>query len=235
MEKPILHVENLSKSFGGLKLFDGVNIALCSGTVNSLFGGNGSGKTTLFNMTGGYDKPDAGRIYFDGLAIKARKEFAIAKAGIGRMWQDPAVFPNHTILQNLLVSAKTHAGQYFLNYIFRSGLVRREETDLRDKAQGILRKLKLGDKADRVAGSLSLGERKLLNVSMLLMNDARLLLLDEPFSNVNPHTIERISEALVGLREEGRTIFMIEHKIRFAEAISDHLFRIENYRIVRLN
>lgn len=235
MEKPILHVENLSKSFGGLKLFDGVNIALRPGTINSLFGGNGSGKTTLFNLIGGYDKPDAGSIHFDGLAVKVHNEFAIARAGIGRMWQDPAVFPNHTVLQNLLVSAKTHPGEYFLNYVFRGGLIKQKEAGLTDKAHGILRKLKLDDKSDRLAGSLSLGETKLLSISMLLMNDARLLLLDEPFSNVNPDTIERISEALVGLRGESRTIFMIEHKIRFAEAVSDHLFRIENYRIVQLN
>ena len=235
MENPILHVENLSKSFGGLKLFDGVNITLRPGTVNSLFGSNGSGKTTFFNLIGGYDRPDAGRIHFDGLTIKFHNEFAIANAGIGRMWQDPTVFPNHTVLQNLLVSAKTHPGEYFLNYIFRGDLIRKREADLTDRAHGVLQKLKLGSKSDRLAGSLSLGEKKLLSISMLLMNDARLLLLDEPFSSVNPDTIERISEVLVELRGEGRTIFMIEHKIRFAEAISDHQFKIENYRITQLN
>jgi len=235
MDKPILHVENLSKSFGGLKLFDGVNITLRPGTINSLFGSNGSGKTTFFNLIGGYDKPDAGRIHFDGLTIKVHKEFAIARVGVGRMWQDPTVFPNHTVLQNLLVSAKMHPGEYFLNYIFKGDSIRRKEAALTDKALGILHKFKLGDKSGRLAGSLSLGEKKLLSISMLLMNDARLLLLDEPFSSVNPDTIERISEALVELRGDGRTIFMIEHKIKFAEAISDHLFKIENYRIVQLN
>jgi branched-chain amino acid transport system ATP-binding protein len=235
MEQPILHVENLGKSFGGLKLFDGVNITLRPATINSLFGSNGSGKTTFFNMLGGYDKPDAGRMYFDGLTIKFHNEFAIAKAGIGRMWQEPTVFPNHTVLQNLLVSAKTHPGEHFLNYIFRGNLIRRREADLTDRARGVLRKFKLGCKLDQRAGSLSLGEKKLLSISMLLMNDARLLLLDEPFSSVNPDTIERISEVLVELREEGRTIFMIEHKIKFAKAISDHLFKIENHRIVQMN
>jgi neutral amino acid transport system ATP-binding protein len=235
MEKPILHVENLSKSFGGLKLFDGVNMTLHPGTVNSLFGSNGSGKTTFFNLIGGYDRPDAGRIRFDGLTIKFHNEFGIANAGIGRMWQDPTVFPNHTVLQNLLVSTKTHPGENFLNYIFRGNLIKRREAELTDRARGVLQKLKLGSKSDRLAGSLSLGEKKLLSISMLLMNDARLLLLDEPFSGVNPDTIERISEILVELRGEGRAIFMIEHKIRFAEAISDHQFKIESHRINRLN
>jgi neutral amino acid transport system ATP-binding protein len=235
MEKPILQIENLSKSFGGLKLFDGVNITLRPGTINSLFGSNGSGKTTFFNLIGGYDKPDAGTIYFDGLTIKVHDEFAIAQAGIGRMWQDPTVFPNHTVLQNLLVSAKAHPGEYFLNYFFRSKLIKRREADLADKARGVLRKFKLGNKAEQFAGSLSLGEKKLLSISMLLMNDARLLLLDEPFSSVNPDTIERISDVLLELRDNGRTIFMIEHKIKFAEAISDHLFKIEDYKIHQLN
>jgi len=235
MKAPILNVEDLSKSFDGLKLFERVNISLCPGTINSLFGSNGSGKTTFFNLIGGYDKPDAGRIHFEGLAIKFHNEFAIAKAGIGRMWQDPNVFPNHTVMQNLLVSAKSHPGEYFLNYVFKRSLIKKREVNLTDKACDVLQMFRLGGKSDQFAGSLSLGERKLLSISMLLMNDARLLLLDEPFSSVNPDTIERISEVLVRLKQEGRTIFMIEHKIRFAEAISDHQFKIENHGITQLN
>lgn len=230
-----MHIDNLSKSFGGLKLFDGVNIALQQGTINSLFGGNGSGKTTFFNLIGGYEKPDAGVIHFNGLRIKFHNESVIARAGIGRMWQDPSVFPNHTVLQNLLVSAKTHPGERFFNYVFNRTSIKRKEVELTEKAYGVLQKFKLGNKSEQTAGSLSLGEKKLLSISMLLMNDALLLLLDEPFSGVNPDTIERISEALVELKGEGRTIFMIEHKIKFAEAISDHLFKIENYKITQLN
>lgn len=235
MSKRILNIENLSKSFGGLKLFDEVNISLQQGTINALFGSNGSGKTTFFNLIGGYEKPDAGKIHFNGLTIKYHNEFEIAKAGIGKMWQEPTVFPNHSVLQNLLVSDKTHPGEYFLNYIFRSRSIKIKEAILKDKANIILQKFKLGDKGKQLAGSLSLGERKLLSISMLLMNDAQLLLLDEPFSNVNPDTIERISEALKGLRSEGKTVFMIEHKIKFAEAISDNIFMIENYKIEKLN
>lgn len=235
MENQILHIDNLSKSFGGLKLFDEVNISLQQGTINSLFGSNGSGKTTFFNLISGYEKPDSGKIHFNGLTIKFHNESVIARAGIGKMWQDPTVFPNHTVLQNLLVSDKTHPGEYFLNYIFKPKSIRRKEAELKDKAHTILQKFKLGNKADQLAGSLSLGERKLLSISMLLMNEARLLLLDEPFSSVNPDTIERISEVLTELRNKGKTIFMIEHKIKFAEAISDYLFKIENYKINRLN
>lgn len=233
--KPILHIENLSKSFEGLRLFEDVNITLQQGTINSLFGGNGSGKTTFFNLIGGYEKPDAGKIHFNGLTIKYHNEFSIAKAGVGKMWQEPSVFPNHTVLQNLLVSDKTHPGEYFFNYFFRLRSIKKKEHELKDKAMDILQRFRLKDKSEQLAGSLSLGERKLLSIAMLLMNDARLLLLDEPFSAIKPDTIERISNALTELRGAGKTVFMIEHKIKFAEAISDHCFKIENYKIEPLN
>lgn len=235
MENQILQIENLSKSFDGLKLFDNVNIALRRGTINSLFGSNGSGKTTFFNLIGGYDQPDSGKIHFDGITIKFHNEYAIAKAGIGKMWQDPTVFPNHTVLENLLVSDKTHPGEKFFNYISRRQSIKNREKELKEKASGVLRKFKLETKANQLAGSLSLGERKLLSISMLLMNDASLLLLDEPFSGVNSATIERISKVLDELRSEGRTIFMIEHKIKFAEAVSNSLYKIEDYKIEKFN
>ena len=100
----MISVNNVSLSFGKRVLFDEVNIDLQQGTISSLFGGNGSGKTTFFNLIGGYEKPDSGKIHFNGMTIKFHNEFAIAKAGIGKMWQDPTVFPNHTVLDNLLVS-----------------------------------------------------------------------------------------------------------------------------------
>jgi len=235
MEKEILKVENLSKSFGGLKLFDGVTFSLREGTINSLFGSNGSGKTTFFNLIGGYEKPDTGKIHFNGVTVKTHNEFVIAKAGIGRMWQDPTIFPNHSVIENLLVSSKRHPGESLLNYLFQRRLIKNTESILRQNAKSILKKLGLSEKAEQLAGGLSLGEKKLLSISMLLMNDARLFLLDEPFSGVNPITIERISQTLLELKNEGRTVFMIEHKIKFAEAISDRLFKIENYDIRELN
>jgi neutral amino acid transport system ATP-binding protein len=235
MRKEILHIENLSKSFNGLNLFSQVNLSIKEGTINSLFGNNGSGKTTFFNLIAGYEKPNEGKIFFDGMKIKYHDEFHIAHAGIGRMWQDPMIFPNHTVLQNMLVSSKSNPGEVFCNYFFNRKSIKLKEIELEEKAINVLSKLKLTGKENQLAGSLSLGERKLLSISMLLMNDANLLLLDEPFSNVNSNTIEKMSESLNEVKTNGKTIIMIEHKIKFAEAISDHCFCIQNQKIKEKN
>jgi ABC-type branched-subunit amino acid transport system ATPase component len=144
MSKTILHIEKLSKSFGGLKLFNEVNIELQEGSINALFGNNGSGKTTFFNLIGGYEKPDAGKIHFNGLTIKYHNEFEIAKAGIGKMWQEPTVFPNHTVLQNLMVSDKTHPGELFLNYIFRGRTIHTKRNGTESESTKHFAKIQVG-------------------------------------------------------------------------------------------
>jgi ABC-type branched-subunit amino acid transport system ATPase component len=231
MQEPILQIKHLSKSFGGIKLFEDVNMTLMPGTINVLQGSNGSGKTTLINMVSGYEKPDEGAIYFYGWPIKYNQAATLARKGIGKMWQEPTVFPNHTVLQNLLVSSKAHLGEYFLNYFICPRTIAQQERRLSDHAMSILGRFKLAEKSGQLVGNLSPGERKLLSISMLFMNDAHLLILDEPFSSVTLDTIARISEGLVELRAAGKTILMIEHKIKFAMPISDNLFRIEQFKI----
>jgi neutral amino acid transport system ATP-binding protein len=228
---PILIIKDLSKSFEGLKLFDTVNISLPGASINCLFGGNGSGKTTFFNMLGGFVKPDSGSIHFNGSAIKYHSQSTLARIGIAKMWQEPMIFPNHTVLQNLIVCEKKHPGEHLLNYVFYRSRIRKTENELRDKAMRVLARFRLNGRSDDKAGQLSLGERKLLNISMLLMNEAQLLLLDEPFSGVNPDTIDKMSEALLELKYQGKTIFMIEHKINYALRISDNSYKVVNYKI----
>lgn len=231
MKPVILHIDNLNKSFEGLQLLKNAQLSIQEGTINSLFGNNGSGKTTLFNMIAGYEKPDSGTINFNNHPVNYRHPHKVALAGIGKMWQEPAIFPNHTVLENLLVSDKVHPGQYFLNYLLMPRSIRQKEEALKIKAGVILHRFKLGEKLTHKAGTLSLGERKLLNISMLFMNDTRLFLLDEPFSNINPGSIGLISAALNEIKSEGKTILMIEHKAKYASAISDHLFRISGHCI----
>jgi len=231
MKNNVLHIENLSKSFNGLKLFDTVNLSLEKCTISSLFGSNGTGKTTFFNLIGGYEKPNNGKIYFNGNSIKYHNEYTLAKAGIGRMWQNPSVFPNHSVMQNLLVSYKNHPGERFLPYFYKKRIIKRKENEIKMKALSTLKRFKLEGKENVLAGNLSLGEKKLLSISMLVISDASLLLLDEPFSNVNSNTIECMSEVLFDLKKDGKTIFMIEHKVKFAKSMSDRCFMIENQKI----
>ena len=227
----ILSIENVTKAYGGLKLFDGISLKLTSGTISSLFGGNGCGKTTLFNLIGGYDSPDSGKIRFRELIVVPSNQRSIVLAGLGRMWQTPAIFPNHSVIENLLASAKAHPGESVSSYIFRRRAVMKEEGRLREEAMGLLTRLNLERHEKNAAGILSLGERKLLSLGMLMINRSSLFLLDEPFSGVPPKTIDLISALLVNLRTEGKAIFMIEHKTPFARAISNDVYIIEEKQI----
>ncbi len=231
MSNTILEIENVSKSFDGLHLFRETNLTIQRKTINSLFGSNGAGKTTFFNMIAGYIKPTSGRIYFYKEKVDKYNPSSIAYLGLGKMWQTPEVFQNHSVLENLLVSTKDHPGERILNYLFNRKAIYKKEKEARDRAYHIIDKIGLQGKGDQKAGSLSFGESKLLSIAMLIMNDAKLLLLDEPFSNVNPRTVEGISNTLIELKNLGHTIFMIEHKVKFAEAISDHCFMINNEQI----
>lgn len=230
----VLRVEDLHKSFGGRRLFDGANLQIAPASINSLFGNNGSGKTTFLNMLGGYDSADSGSIMFGNERVNPGMETRLARAGLGRMWQTPAVFPGHTLLQNLEASAPDHLGMNPFNYLIAPWSVRESVNSVRHEASDVLEVLGLAKKAGERAGRVVLGDRKLLSIGMLIMNRSRLLLLDEPFSGIVPETIGRISALLVKLKADGRTIFMIEHKVAFAKEISDRVFQIENRRIERL-
>jgi neutral amino acid transport system ATP-binding protein len=228
-------VDKISKGFGGLILFDQVNLAINTNTINCLIGSNGAGKTTFFNMLTGYEKPDQGSIWFGEKQITHYPAYKIARSGIGKLWQEPTIFPNHTVLENLLVSDQQHPGEQLSSYLFRPRLIKRKESELHQKAHVLLGRFRLSPKYNQKAGSLSAGEKKLVGLSMLLLNDAKLLLLDEPFSGIKSDTIERVAEVLFALPKEGKTVFMIEHKIKFALPMCHHTYRIENTKIELLN
>lgn len=231
MADQILKVQNLSKSFDGQKLFHDVDLSLTGGTINSLFGSNGSGKTTFFNLIGGYDKPDSGQVFFRDRAVRFGRQDEIARSGLGRMWQTPALFPNHTLIENLLVSDRANPGEKLSSYLTRwPSIINREKVLLRSASE-TLDRFELTKKKNHLVGTLSLGERKLLNIGMLFMSRASLLMLDEPFSGITPETIRRISLILREMKDQGKTVFMIEHKTSFAECLSDCIYRIESRTI----
>lgn len=230
---PILEIKHLHKSFEGLNLFDDASWQVPQGAISVLLGKNGSGKTTLFNMLTGYLRPDAGTILFDQKALKSTSPDGVARLGIGKMWQSPRtmLFMNHTVLDNLMVAAPKHLGDGLLNNFFRYNAVKKQENGIQQKALDLLADLGLNQYAHQTAGTLSLGNQKLVCLAMLLMSEARLLLLDEPFSSIHPDTIQKISAVLLKQKQAGKSILMIEHKINFARQISDYLFEIQNRKI----
>ncbi len=227
----ILELRHIKKSFDGLHVLEDVSFSIAEGTITSLFGENGSGKTTLFHIITGFLKADSGEIIFNGNGIGGESAVEIARHGIGRVWQNPRIFRNLSVLDNLSLPFRNHPGEKLRNYFFRPGAVYAEEKRIKERARSIASEISLVGKLGKTAGSLSLGQQKLLSTGMLLMSDAALLLLDEPFAGISPQMVEHISEVLLNLKNRSKTICLIEHNRVRAEAISDQTILIKKGRI----
>lgn len=231
--KPVLEAEHISKTFNGLTVLKDVSFSLEKGTNTSIFGKNGSGKTTLFHIITGYINQDGGYIRYKNRTLNNKNPVMIARLGIGRTWQTLHICRNLSVLDNLILASDSHPGEALANYFIRPYKIIIEERKRITKASQILNYIGLGEKLEMPAGSLSIGQKKLLSIGMLLMNNSDLLLLDEPFSGLNEKMINYMSNTLVSLKQEGKTIFLIEHNQRKATSISDHIYSLEMGRIVQ--
>jgi ABC-type branched-subunit amino acid transport system ATPase component len=227
----ILELQHIKKTFGSLNVLDDISLGILPGTVTAIFGENGSGKTTLFHLISGFLKPDAGIILFHQKSLEGQSPFEIAKRGIGRVWQTPRVFLNLPVLDNLILAAHEHPGNHILNYLIRPNAILQAEKQLKERASAIAGTVNLAGKLQKTAGSLSLGQQKLLSTGMLLMGDASLLLMDEPFAGLSPQMVDHISEVVSGLRGEGKSICLIEHNRHKAVKISDTTISIVKGKI----
>lgn len=223
----ILHARHIGKSFNGLNVLKDVSFSLKPGTITSLFGENGSGKTTLFHIISGYLKADNGKILYQGTDLNGKKPVAVARLGIGRVWQRPRICKNLTVMDNLLLASPDHPGEKVLNYFTHLRQIFQEEKARKGTSKLIASEVGLDSKLRKTAGELSFGQQKLLSIGMLLMNDSELLLLDEPFAGVNAQMVDHISDVLQSLSKKGKTIFLIEHNHIKAERISDFLLTLE--------
>jgi ABC-type branched-subunit amino acid transport system ATPase component len=227
----LLDVRHIGISFNGLKVLGDVSFSLSKGTITGLFGENGSGKTTLFHIVSGYLKANSGEIMYKGHDLNGKKPVEIARLGIGRSWQTPRIFKNLSVLDNLLIATKNHPGEHVLNYLTKPGFICHEEKNRILRSEALSVEVGLGGKLQKTALSLSFGQQKLLSIGMLLMNDADLLLLDEPFSGVNGQMIDQLSTVLTVLKEKGKTICMIEHNRVKTKEISTQTFILSNGKI----
>ena len=209
----MLEVSGLTKAFGNLRAVDGVDLTIETGTITGLIGPNGAGKTTLFNLIAGAIAPESGAIRFLGERIDRLTPDRIFAKGLARTFQVPRPFPQMTVLENLMLVPLRQGGERFWNNWVRAGLVRREERRAREQAMEVLALCDLADKAGEIAGRLSGGQQKLLELARVLIAEPRLILLDEPAAGVNPVLLETLVDRIVRLNQRGVTFLVIEHNI----------------------
>ncbi len=218
----MLEVQQVEKSFGGLKAVDGCSITVKGGTITGLIGPNGAGKTTLFNIITGYYKPDRGKIFFQGQPIEGLPPHKIFQQKIYRTFQITREFSQLTVLENLMIMPEHQAGEKIWNTWFRPSSVRRQERQILDKAIEVLEFVELIDLKDEYAGSLSGGQKKLLELARSMMADPRMVLLDEPGAGVNPTLMKKLIANIETLREEkGITFLLIEHDMNLVMNLCD--------------
>lgn len=224
MANEILRIEGARKGFGGLLAVDGCSLSVQEGTIVGLIGPNGAGKSTLFDLISGFVRLDYGSIIFSGKEIGGLPAHKIARLGLIRTFQIPRALMRMTVLENMMLGSQNQAGEMILGPIIRRGKVQAEERSIKKKAEEILKFFDLLRMKDEYAGSMSGGQKKMLEMARALMADPRLLLLDEPFAGLNPALSERLIERIKTLREKGLTIMIIEHAIPYVLALSDELY-----------
>jgi neutral amino acid transport system ATP-binding protein len=203
----LLEVEGLSKRFGGVTAVDGCSLSLPLGSITGLIGPNGSGKTTVFNLITGFLVKDAGDVRFNGVTIAGLGPNRIYGLGIGRTFQLARIFPRLTALENMLVPVRRSG----LRALFSRGQWHDEKT----RAMDMLAAMDIGHVAGLLGGSLSYGQRKLLELAAVMMARPQLVLLDEPAGGVNPALVERIGEHILELNRQGVTFLLVEHNMPF--------------------
>ena len=257
MSDSILTVDSLNKTFvrdvvnsmgksedEQYKIIDDLNLFIPQNQITALIGGNGAGKTTLFNIMSGFVKPDNGSIRYMGngnpFEILSLSPHLIARNGLGRFFQNNHIFKELTVLENLFLGDNQHPYEQPFHAIFKGRLIAKNNQVLYEKAKDTLRKLfgddnPLWEKKYTMAGNLSYGQQRLLELSRLLMGRYKLLLLDEPTSGVNPAVIAQMKDILQRLvSEEGYTIILIEHNMKFVLDVADFCCFMSSGKIAAL-
>jgi neutral amino acid transport system ATP-binding protein len=215
----LLAVDGLTKRFGGVAAVDGCSFAVEEGSVTALIGPNGSGKTTAFNLITGYLPADAGTVTFDGRTIRRPDPTRLARAGLARTFQRARVFAELTVVENLAVA---------LQQPWRALLRRSLGGAERERADSLLEEFGLTRVARDRAGSLSFGQRKLLEFASLLMGEPRLVLLDEPAAGVNPLMVETMERHIRELHARGLTFLVVEHDMHLVMRLSDTVIVLDH-------
>jgi branched-chain amino acid transport system ATP-binding protein len=218
----MIRVENLHKHFGGLKAVDGISIEIASGSITGLIGPNGAGKTTLFNTIAGLYAPSAGQVFLDGVDITGLQPHQLFSRGLLRTFQIAHEFPRLSVVENLMMVPGSQRGENLFNAWFRRSQIAEQEQAHNLRALEVIDFLKLGAVAGDLAGNLSGGQKKLLELGRTMMVDAKIVFLDEVGAGVNRSLLREIGDAILRLnREQNYTFCMIEHDMEFIARLCD--------------
>ena len=209
-----LRTEGVAKAFGGVQALDGCTLTVPAGSITGLIGPNGSGKTTLFNVVTGYERPDAGQVYLGGQRITGASAQRVFGLGLGRTFQLTRIFPRLTLVENLLVATGRSKA---------AGLTRARE---------LLEFTGIAQHAGELAGTLSYGQRKLLELAYVLVADPAVILLDEPAGGVNLSLVVHIADRIRELNAAGKTFLIVEHNMEFVMGLCDQVTVLDSGTVV---
>jgi ABC-type branched-subunit amino acid transport system ATPase component len=226
-----LEVVEVVRTFGGVRAVDGATLAVEPGSITGLIGPNGAGKSTLFNCISGFLRPQAGRVLLDGRRIDRRAPHRIARAGLVRSFQTPRTLARMSVLENVMLAAPRHGGERLGGGLAPGA--RRREREARARALALLELVRLDAHAKALAGTLSGGQRKLLDLVRALMVEPRILLLDEPMAGVNPTLRVELLEHILALRDrDGVTLLIVEHDLDVVMRASDRVIVMNDGRVI---
>jgi neutral amino acid transport system ATP-binding protein len=229
----ILEVRDVVKHFGGLAALSGATLDVDRGSITALIGPNGAGKTTLFHVVTGFHKPEQGEISFLGERIEGKPPHRIAKRGLVRTFQLTKALTRMTVLENVMLAAPGQPGERLYNVILRPLATRRRELEVEERAAELLALVKLDHLADEYAGTLSGGQRKLLEFARALMAEPAMIMLDEPMAGVNPALGLELLDHMRSIQERrGLTFLLIEHDMEVVMTVSERVIVMNEGHVI---
>ena len=227
---PILVADNVTRQFGGLTAVNVEHLEIPRGKITALIGPNGAGKTTLFNLLTGFDKPNTGTWQFEGKDLAGVPSYKVARRGMVRTFQLTKSLNAMTVIENMRLGAQKQIGENFFAGIAQ--IWSSQEARITEMADKLLTRFRLDAKREDYAGSLSGGQRKLLEMARALMSEPKLIMLDEPMAGVNPALTQSLLEHIKGLKANGTTVLFVEHDMHMVRHISDWVIVMAEGRVV---
>ena len=228
----LLETKNLVKNFGGIKALQSASISVSKDSITGLIGPNGAGKTTLFNAIAGFYPVEHGSIRFDGLEIRKLKPSKIVRLGLTRTFQTPSGFPSMSVWENIMASGSNESMESPFKALSPTKSLRNQERKVSNKVRQMLERFDLIEFIDKPLGDLSIADMRFVEIIRQLMTSPKLLLMDEPASGFGPEKLNRLSELIHWIQEEGITILLIEHNLPFVLNIVDYVYVLANGAVI---